>query len=131
MILYILTLVGLMIGDGIWLTLTSSFYKSSLSNLFTFSISLSPILVFYPLYALGVLYFVLDPALKGGHTILSVAMSGALFGLVAYSVYDLTNKATIKGWPLSITIIDMVWGMCLTSVVSILVFIVVQHSAVA
>ena len=43
---------------------------------------------------------------------------GAIFGLVAYGTYDLTNLATIKGWSLKVTIIDLIWGGILTSTVS-------------
>ena len=45
---------------------------------------------------------------------------GALFGLVAYGTYDLTNLATIKGWSLKVTIIDLLWGGILTGTVSAL-----------
>lgn len=43
---------------------------------------------------------------------------GALFGLIAYATYDLTNLATIKDWPLLVTIIDLVWGTVLGGSVS-------------
>jgi uncharacterized membrane protein len=43
-------------------------------------------------------------------------VAGALFGLVAYATYDLTNLTTLKGWPLSLAFIDMVWGACVSGV---------------
>ena len=43
---------------------------------------------------------------------------GAILGLIAYGTYDLTNLAVMKGFTARIAMIDMVWGMVLTSVVS-------------
>jgi uncharacterized membrane protein len=41
------------------------------------------------------------------------------FGLVTYATYDLTNLATLKDWPLIITIIDLIWGTVLCGLVSL------------
>jgi len=48
--------------------------------------------------------------------LLKVAMTGALLGLFAYGTYDLTNLATLKGWPVFLSILDMAWGTAATSV---------------
>ena len=53
---------------------------------------------------------------------MTAALYGALFGLIAYATYDLTNLATLQGWPLVVTAVDMVWGAALTASVSILGF---------
>ena len=39
---------------------------------------------------------------------------GAVFGLCAYGTYDLTNLATLKGWPPGIAMLDLAWGAVLT-----------------
>lgn len=52
---------------------------------------------------------------------------GALFGFICYATYDLTNLATIKNWPLIVTIIDLVWGALVTSLVSVLSFFVAKR----
>jgi uncharacterized membrane protein len=57
---------------------------------------------------------------------LQAVLLGALFGFFTYSTYDLTNLATLKDWPLSITIVDITWGMVLTSVVSAFGFYIVK-----
>ena len=59
-------------------------------------------------------------------SLLHAIVLGALFGFFTYSTYDLTNLATLKDWPVSITIVDITWGMVLTSVVSAIGFYIVR-----
>ena len=66
---------------------------------------------------IGITFLVISPNLNG-FQILKAFWMGGLFGLVAYGTYDLTNLATIKGWSLKVTIIDLFWGGILTAVVS-------------
>ncbi|HEY9023384.1 MAG TPA: DUF2177 family protein, partial [Burkholderiaceae bacterium] len=65
--------------------------------------------LFYVLYLLGLTVFVVAPALSGGRPGHALA-KGAFFGLVAYGTYDLTNQATLAGWPWTITAADLAWG---------------------
>ena len=53
------------------------------------------------------------PALSAGKPA-TAALMGALFGLVAYATYDLTNQATLRNWPLALTLVDMTWGAVLS-----------------
>lgn len=69
-------------------------------------------------------YFVINPALEKGQ-ITHAIFAGALFGLITYATYDLTNLATLENWPLKITIIDLIWGTVLGSSVSTLTYYVV------
>ena len=41
---------------------------------------------------------------------LQAAGRGALFGFFAYATYDLTNLATLRGWPLGLSLLDIGWG---------------------
>jgi uncharacterized membrane protein len=52
---------------------------------------------------------------------------GAFFGLVTYATYDLTNLATLKDFPLLVTIVDLVWGMVLSASVSIVTYLIVNR----
>ena len=45
-------------------------------------------------------------------------MLGGLLGLVAYGTYDITNLATLKGWPAIVAIVDIVWGTLLTGTIA-------------
>jgi uncharacterized membrane protein len=46
----------------------------------------------------------------GGATWPVTLVMAALFGFFAYATYDLTNLATLKGWPLGLSLVDMAWG---------------------
>lgn len=76
--------------------------------------------LFYLLYTLGLTVLIVLPALKGETNFFKVFLFGALFGLVAYATYDLTNLATIKDWPLIVTIVDIIWGTTYTGIISII-----------
>ncbi len=69
------------------------------------------------LYFVGVVIFVVAPALRAGSWAGALAR-GALFGLIAYATYDLTNQATLKNWPWHVTVADLLWGTFVTSVSS-------------
>jgi uncharacterized membrane protein len=80
-------------------------------------------ILFYLLFVLGLVIFVVAPALKD-ESWQRALMLGALFGLVSYATYDLTNLATIKNWPLLVTGVDLIWGACIASSVSVMSFFV-------
>jgi uncharacterized membrane protein len=82
-----------------------------------------PGILFYLLYLIGILFFVVRPALQAGGWTTALAY-GALFGLVAYGTYDLTNYATLRPWSLGLTVSDMVWGAVVTAVASALGIVV-------
>jgi uncharacterized membrane protein len=73
---------------------------------------------FYLLFILGLLVFVILPGLKDG-SLKPTILRAALFGLVTYATYDLTNLATIKDWPFLLTVVDMTWGVVLSVTVSV------------
>jgi uncharacterized membrane protein len=114
LIAYGLTIVGFLAIDGVWLaTMTAAFYKPRLGGLLLDKPDLVPALVFYLVYCAGVVGLAVRPALQSGEWI-DALWRGALLGLVAYGTYDLTNQATLKGWSLELTIVDMIWGTVLT-----------------
>ena len=120
-LLYVSTLIPLVILDAIWLLyLGKPFYTKTMGFLFTESFKIGPALVFYPLYAFAVVFLVLAPSIATGSGILNIALKGAILGLAAYGAYDLTNHATIPAWPLSMTIVDMAWGVFVTLATSVI-----------
>ena len=107
-----------LIIDFVWLSIAVKYiYKPALGPLLLNKPILPAALLFYFLYIFGLTFLVLLPNLKD-FQIFNAFWMGALFGLVAYGTYDLTNLATIKGWSLKVTIIDLIWGGILTSTVS-------------
>ena len=104
--------------DFVWLSIAVKYiYKPSIGFLLLDKPNISAAFLFYFIYILGITVFVLKPNLNE-YQIFDAFWMGALFGLVAYGTYDLTNLATIKNWSLKVTIIDLIWGAILTSVVS-------------
>ena len=101
--------------DVIWLGIVSvDIYKQGIGHLLAEKPDFGAAAAFYVIYLAGAVYFAVMPALlqqKPGRAF----RDGALFGLVAYATYDLTNQATMRDWPVSITIIDLVWGSFATS----------------
>jgi uncharacterized membrane protein len=96
--------------DVVWIGwLAKPLYQSGIGHLMSPSPRLDAALLFYALYACGLLLFVVS-ADQSGAAWTSTALRGALFGLVAYGTYDLSNLATLRDWPLTVTAVDMAWG---------------------
>jgi uncharacterized membrane protein len=115
------------IFDAVWLSvIANKFYKSQIGSLLLEKPNMPAAVVFYLIYVLGVVMFVIRPALeKGSWT--HAAIYGALFGFVAYATYDLTNLATLKGFTLKLVLVDLVWGALLTSAVATLTYLVLHR----
>ena len=124
--LYFISLFVFLGIDSIWLLLIAKkFYADQLGYLMAKTPNLLAALIFYLLFIVGVVFLVLAPALKNNSLSQAILM-GALFGLCSYATYDLTNLATIKDWPIIITIIDMIWGTTLSAVVAGVSFSIFQ-----
>jgi uncharacterized membrane protein len=107
---YIASLAAFLAADGIWLSIMAPrVYRPAIGHLMADSFALSPAIAFYALYGIGLVAFAVLPGLASGK-LMTAALYGALFGLVAYATYDLTNQATLRDWPLNLTLIDMAWG---------------------
>lgn len=106
--------------DAAWLGLVApAFYKKHIGFIMTDKPNWFAAAAFYLIYILGVTVFVVYPGWKNVDSLLKIGLLGGLFGLVAYATYDLTNQATLKGWPPIVTAVDMLWGTILTAAVSI------------
>ncbi|MFY9628916.1 MAG: DUF2177 family protein [Methylocystis sp.] len=113
---YVGAMVAMIALDAVWLsTMEGRLYRPQLGHLLAERFSGGPAVAFYALYLFGVVYFATIPALKGGGW-RKALFNGALLGLVAYGTYDLTNQATLHGWPMMVTTFDMIWGGFLTAV---------------
>lgn len=101
--------------DALWLSqMTPRFYRPAISHLLAEKANLGAAVAFYLLYITGIVVLAVAPAMeKGG--LGKAALMGALVGLMAYGTYDLTNHATLKDWPLRLTLVDLAWGTVLTS----------------
>ncbi len=119
LIKYLAILIPLGLIDFVWLSLTSkSFYGKNIGHLMAEKADLVPAVIFYLLYCVGILVLIINPSLVNGSGLVKVFVLGALLGLVSYATYDLTNQATLKNWPVIVTVVDLVWGAVLTGSVS-------------
>ena len=117
--LYCATLIAFLAIDMLWLGLVArTFYRKYLGFLMASSPNWSAAIIFYLLFILGILVFVVVPGLKD-NSLTTTVLRAALFGLITYATYDLTNLATVKDWPVIVTIVDMIWGTVLSVAVSL------------
>ena len=123
---YLVALVALAIVDGLWLGFVSrEFYKARLGQLLLDQPVWSVAILFYLIHAAGISVFPVPMALNGGAWT-SAVLYGALFGFFAYSVYDVTNLATLRGWPMAVSLVDLAWGTVATAIASTASFLVVK-----
>jgi uncharacterized membrane protein len=117
--LYFSALVIFFAIDMLWLGLVArNFYKKHLGFIMSPEVNWYAALIFYALFIVGILVFVVIPGLRADGLGLML-LKAAFFGLITYATYDLTNLATLKNWPLVVTVVDMIWGMTLATLVSL------------
>lgn len=115
---HILTLLVFVALDGVWLGVVArNMYRREIGHLLAPQVRWGAALAFYVLYVAGLLLLVVLPNRTA--PILVSAGLGAAFGLVAYATYDLTNLATLAGWPLSVTLADLAWGAFATAAAAV------------
>ena len=111
---YGVALVVVSVLDALWLGwLARDFYKQELGTLMTDSVRIVPAALYYLLYPAAIVYLALTPA-PGG--LGEALMRSAVLGLTAFGVYDLTNLATLRGYSVTLTMVDMAWGTFATAV---------------
>jgi uncharacterized membrane protein len=110
---YLLTLTIFVGVDLVWLGyIAKSFYRAEIGSLLANKMSLPAAAAFYLIYSAGLMLFVIQPSIDGGWS--RALVFGSLFGFVAYATYDLSNLATLRGWTLKLSVVDMVWGAALS-----------------
>lgn len=123
---YLIALVVFLVIDLIWLGLIAkNLYAKQLGHLMSQNVNWVAAIVFYLLFIVGLVFFVIQPAVAKDSWSYALLV-GMLFGLITYATYDLTNLATLKDWPISITIIDLIWGSSLGGIVSMITFFIVR-----
>jgi uncharacterized membrane protein len=120
------TAISFLALDSIWLSMAASrLYRPKLGPLLLDHFKLAPAAAFYLIYLLGIMVFAVAPAVASGRWTTAL-MRGALLGLVAYSTYDLTNQATLRGWSATVTIADLCWGCFVTGAAATIGFTVAR-----
>jgi len=120
LIAYLATLAAFLAIDAIWLgVITKKFYASQLGSLMREDVLFVPAGIFYLLYAAGIVILAVRPE-QPSLSLTNVAFYGAVVGFIAYGTYNATNVATLKDWPVLMSAVDFVWGICLSSVVAVI-----------
>lgn len=124
---FAITFVVFMAIDLVWLGfIAKNLYSKYLGYIMTDKVNWGAAILFYVLFIIGLLFFVISPALDKNSWTYAIG-AGALYGLLTYATYDLTNLATLKDWPITITVIDMIWGTTLAALTSIISFSILQR----
>jgi len=115
LIAYAGTFTSLLVADAIWLgVVAKTFYREQLGDMMLPSPNLAIAALFYVFFAGAVVLLAVLPGLKSGSLTIALVY-GAVLGLAAYGTYDITNLATLKGWPLTMSLVDMTWGTFVTA----------------
>lgn len=126
---FLIVLPCFLVLDFLWLgVLMSSFYNHEIGELARRSEgALAPrwgaALLVYLLIPAGIVMYV-RPTLDIKGSLLQAFNVGALFGLVVYGVYDLTNRAVLQNWSLRMTLVDIAWGCTLCGIMAIIMRLV-------
>lgn len=116
--IYFITVPIFFVIDLIWLgVLAKDFYQRRLGYLMRPQVNWTAALLFYLVFIVGIVIFAVKPALEAQSPVRALAY-GALFGFFTYATYDLTNLATVRDWPVIVTVVDLIWGTVLCGAVA-------------
>jgi len=125
--LFFIALPVFFVIDMIWLVFVAKkFYQQQIGFLMKPDINWIAAIIFYLLFIGGLVIFVISPAVKIQSWVHAM-IYGALFGLITYATYDLTNLATIKDWPLLVTVVDLIWGTVLAASISLITYFIASR----
>ena len=124
---YFIALIVFFLIDLFWLVVVArKLYQQELGYIMSEKPNWIVAALFYLIFIAGLVCFVINPAMEKNSWIFALLV-GMLFGFITYSTYDLTNLATLKDWPLKITIIDLIWGSSLGGLVSTVTFFIAKR----
>ena len=119
LVAYAAAIGAFLILDGLWLGLIAkNFYAEQLSAHLRKDFQVFPAVAFYLIFTAGLVFLAVRPD-QTDLSLMNIAFYGAVVGLLAYGTYDMTNLATLRDWPLKVSLIDWAWGTALSSVVAV------------
>ncbi len=124
---YLVSVPLFLVIDLMWLGFVAKdFYREQIGTLLLEQFNWPAAFLFYGLFLVGLTFFAIHPALKSG-VLMNALLYGALFGFFTYATYDLTNLATLKGWTVSLAVVDIAWGTFLGGTVSAGAYMIVKN----
>lgn len=105
--------------DIVWLGLIArGFYQKHIGFLLKENTNWFAAILFYSLFIGGLVFFVINPAIAKNSWSYAL-LAGGFFGMITYATYDMTNLATLKNWPVLVTIVDIIWGTVLNALTAV------------
>lgn len=127
LLVYLVTLAIFVGIDFVWLGfIAKRFYRAEIGTLLAEKVNLPAAVSFYVIYAVGLVFFAVQPSLSSGGWSRAL-MLGGLLGLFAYATYDLTNLTTLRGWTFKLSVVDMLWGTALSGFTAALATIIADR----
>lgn len=112
--------------DLVWLgVVAKNMYKEHLGFIMSPNVNWVAAIGFYMVFIAGLIFFALNPAIEK-NSVMYAILVGGFFGLITYATYDMTNLATLKDWPVFITVVDIIWGTVLCSLTTTVSFLVLK-----
>lgn len=117
---FVLSLVVILALDAVWLGIMAPSYMGMHQGLHCLGSHID-------MWAAVLAYLLLGVALAAlvekheRMTYMDKFWCAAFWGFVIYGVYNLTNKATLKGWRWDLSVVDTVWGTVLFGLGCVLV----------
>lgn len=112
---YVIALVVFGVLDILYLsTIGAKMFRDVLGDILATDVRMGPAIAFYLLYPVGIVFFAVVPALRDA-SLTTAIVNGAMFGLLTYATYDLTNYATLKSWTLGLAVMDLSYGAALAA----------------
>jgi len=130
-IAYLVATAIFLLIDAIWLgVVAKNFYADQLGYLMADNIRFGVAAAFYAVYTIGIIVFAIKPGMSAD-SISMVAGYSALFGFLAYGTYDFTNLATIKDWPVIVSVVDIIWGTTITTVTGVTTYLILNKIGIS
>lgn len=127
LVAYLTVAVVFLVIDYIWLGfIMKDYFQTQLAHLMADEVKMGIAALFYLIFAAGVVLFCVYPALETGSIVKAALLGGAL-GFLAYGTYDVTNMATLRDWPVMMSVIDVSWGTGLTALCAAAGYWVTNH----
>lgn len=123
---YLFTAIPFLAIDAVWLGfIITDFFKANIGHLMADTVNFPVAAGFYLLYAAGIVFFAVKPALEQSSA-KKALINGALFGFFCYGTYDMTNLATLRDWPAIVAVVDITWGTTLTGLSALIGYALTQ-----
>lgn len=120
---YAATLVVFAAIDLAWIALVmAGLFRKHLGDILLDRPRLGAAAAFYLVYIAGILVL----AVAQSQSWKQALAMGAVLGVVAYATYDLTNRATLKPWPLDVAMLDIAWGGFMTAIAALVGYLVLH-----